>query len=79
MLPSRLAPYFFGLLLSGMMSCLVSGIATYRASGMVEGFFALWMEAWIFSWMVAFPTLVLARPMVHRFVSRICAPDPAND
>jgi hypothetical protein len=29
--PNRLAPALFGFILSGLMSLLVSGIATYRA------------------------------------------------
>ena len=31
MLPHKFAPMLFGLLLSGMMSLLVSGVATWRA------------------------------------------------
>ncbi|MEM9443377.1 MAG: DUF2798 domain-containing protein, partial [Pseudomonadota bacterium] len=45
MMPQRFAPYLFGLLLSGMMSFIVSGIATFRATGMVDGFFGLWIGA----------------------------------
>jgi hypothetical protein len=32
MLPKKLAPALFGLILSGLMSLLVSGISTYRAN-----------------------------------------------
>jgi hypothetical protein len=40
MLPKKLAPMLFGPLLSGMMSLLVSGLATWRAIGLDPGFIA---------------------------------------
>ncbi len=43
MIPARYAPILFGLILSGLMSCMVSGIATLRATGLGAGVFALWM------------------------------------
>jgi hypothetical protein len=45
MLPKRSAPALFGLILSGLMSLLVSGISTYRAVGLGEGFADLWVVA----------------------------------
>ena len=36
MIPRKYAPVLFGLVLSGLMSLLVSGIATFRATGLVE-------------------------------------------
>lgn len=68
MIPKRLAPYAIALLLSGIMSCLVSGIATWRALGMIDGFFAAWMGAWSLAWAVAFPTLVMFRPLVTKLI-----------
>lgn len=45
MLPKRAAPALFGLILSGLMSLLVSGISTYRAVGFGEGHAGLWVGA----------------------------------
>ncbi len=42
-LPRRLEPVAFGFLLSGMMSCIVSGLSTAIASGVHNGFFLRWM------------------------------------
>lgn len=67
----RYAPLLFGFLLSGMMSFVVSGIATLRAVGPAEGFPGLWLAAWIPSWMVAFPTVLIVAPIVRRFVAKI--------
>lgn len=67
----RYAPYLFGLLLSGLMSLVVSGIATVRAIGMVDAFPGLWMSAWLSSWLVAFPTVLVVAPLVRRIVARL--------
>jgi hypothetical protein len=55
-IPSRYAPYLFGLLLSGMMSCLISGLSTVRALGLVDGVVGSWMANWLASWAVASPS-----------------------
>ena len=67
----RFAPYLFGLLLSGLMSLIVSGIATFRAVGLVETFIGLWASSWISSWAVAFPTVLVVAPLVQRIVARL--------
>ncbi len=67
----RFAPILFGFLLSGLMSLVVSGIATVRALGLVDGFPALWMSSWMSSWLVAFPTVLVVAPLVRRMVTRL--------
>ncbi|MCE8007405.1 DUF2798 domain-containing protein [Aestuariivita sp.] len=74
MLPARFAPILFGFLVSGLMSCVVSGIATVKALGMVEGVFGAWMVSWSFSWAVAFPTILVVAPLVRRLVARLTKP-----
>jgi uncharacterized membrane protein len=71
MIPARFAPILFGLLLSGMMSLIVSGIATLRALGMVDGLVASWLGSWLFSWAVAFPTVLIVAPLARRIVARL--------
>lgn len=71
MMHPRYAPILFGLLLSGLMSLVVSGIATLRALGLVDGFPGLWMSAWLSSWAVAFPAVLVIAPVVRRFVTRL--------
>ena len=58
------------LLVSGMMTCVVSGIATVRAVGLVDDFWAQWLSSWVVSWVVAFPMLLVLQPIVRRFVDR---------
>lgn len=65
----RYAAPLFALLLSGGMSCLVSGVATFRALGASEDFAVLWLrDGWLPSWAVAFPAAWVFAPMVRRFV-----------
>ena len=70
-LPKRLEPYAFGLLLSGMMSFLVSGLSTALAAGVHANFPQLWLSAWLPSWAIAFPSVLVVAPFVRRILSRI--------
>lgn len=78
-MPARFAPIVFGLILSGLMSCIVSGVSTWRAVGMVPDFGAQWMSAWSVSWPVAFAVVITVGPFVRRFVDRLVRDDPPAD
>jgi fructose-specific phosphotransferase system IIC component len=73
-LPKRLEPYAFGLLLSGMMSFIVSGISTALAAGVHAGFMLLWLKAWVPSWSIAFPSVLVVAPLVRRILLGIVRP-----
>ncbi len=75
MFPARYAPYLFGFILSGLMSCMVSGIATLRAIGLVQGFGGQWMGSWLSSWAVAFPVVLFVAPFTRRIVARLVRSD----
>lgn len=76
MIPARFAPILFGLILSGLMSCMVSGIATLRAVGFVSGLFGQWMTSWAFSWAVAFPVVLVVAPFTRKVVGALTRPNP---
>lgn len=65
----RFAPFVFGFVLSALMSLIVSGIATFRNAGPVDEFVTLWLGAWLPSWFVAFPTVLVVAPLARRFVA----------
>jgi len=71
--PKKFAPVLFGLILSGLMSLLVSGISTLRAVGLPPGFVPLWLTAWLTAWAIAFPAVLLIAPLARRAVERITA------
>ncbi|MBZ4690770.1 MAG: DUF2798 domain-containing protein [Cereibacter changlensis] len=74
MVPARFAHILFGLILSGLMSCIVSGISTLRAIGLPPGFLGQWMGSWITAWAVAFPTVLVVAPVTRRLVARLTRP-----
>ena len=67
-MPARFAPYLFGFILSGLMSAVVSAIATLRNAGLAEGVFGLWLNAWLLSWLIAFPVVLVVAPITRRLV-----------
>jgi len=67
-MPARFAPLLFGFILSGLMSFVVSGIAMLRNAGLVDGFFGLWVNAWLPSWAFAFPVVLFVAPITRRLV-----------
>ncbi len=74
MFPARFAPVLFGLILSGLMSCMVSGISTLRAIGPAAGFFGQWMTSWAVSWSIAFPVVLPVAPITRRIVGLLIRP-----
>jgi hypothetical protein len=73
-LPARYNAIAVPLLLSLMMTCIVSGIATVNSLGLVDGFFGKWMQAWLYSWLVAFPIMLFVLPVVRRIVAVFVEP-----
>lgn len=70
-MPPRFAPALFGFLLSGLMSLVVSGVATVRNADPVDSFLDLWIAAWLPSWLIAFPTVLVVAPIARRFVGML--------
>ena len=67
MIPVRLAPVAFGLVMSGLMIFLVTGIATVRHASPVDGFGSRWRA----SWPVGFPVVLVVAPLAHRLAQRL--------
>ena len=70
-MPARYAPVLFGFILSALMSFMVSGIATFRNFGLVDGFLGLWVSAWLPSWLIAFPVVLVVAPVARRLVGLV--------
>lgn len=69
MIPARFAPILFGFILSGLMSCIVTCIATVKEIGLGPETAASWMGAWSVSWPVAFMVVLFAAPLTRRLVA----------
>lgn len=71
MIPKKYGPMLFSLILSGLMSLLVSGIATFRTAGFGDDSFFLWASAWLTAWLIAFPTVMLVAPLTQKVVGAL--------
>jgi hypothetical protein len=77
--PKRFAPLLFPLLLSGFMTLLITGISMMRVLGIdvlvkdPGNFLQIWMKAYVSSWLVAYPILLLVIPVVRRMVDWLTA------
>jgi hypothetical protein len=72
--PARYARAVFSLIMSGLMSCIVTGIATVKAIGFGPGTFGDWMASWAFCWPIAFSVILLLGPTVQGLVNRLVSP-----
>ncbi|MEM9575025.1 MAG: DUF2798 domain-containing protein, partial [Pseudomonadota bacterium] len=58
-------------LLSGMMSFIVSGLSIYLTVGDIGELLSAWPGAWLSSWLVAFPAVLIVAPLVRRIIGQI--------
>jgi len=79
MISARFEPLIFGFVLSGLMSFVVSGIATVRVTGLVPGFPGLWLGAWLTAWVFAFPVVLFVAPVARRIVGRMMSAEGQRD
>ena len=68
-LPHRYQTIVMPLVLSVLMSGIVSFVSTAIGNGIHPDILALWIKAWAFSWLVAFPSLLVVLPLVRRIVA----------
>jgi hypothetical protein len=59
--------FFMALLMSGIMSFVISVFNI----GMVPNIITLWLKAWSFAFTIAFPTIMIVSPLVHKLVSLV--------
>ena len=70
-LPARFAPIVMPFLLSLLMTCLVSAIATVRSTGFTSEALRLWPGSWALSWVIAFPITLVVLPLVRRMTAAL--------
>jgi hypothetical protein len=73
-LPARYVGLVMPFVLSVLMTFIVSAVSTLKSLGVSPEFFGTWPVAWLLSWLVAFPTLLLVLPLVRRIVTFVCEP-----
>ncbi len=73
MFPARFAPVLFAFLISGLMSCTVTCVATLKTLGFSDQVLGTWIEAWTFSWPIAFAVILVVGPATRKFVAKLTA------
>ncbi len=73
MIPARYAHVLFGFLLSGIMVAFVSFVILVMNGVGFDGFFLRWLKAFLPTWAVAFPTVLVVAPLVRKLVDRLTA------
>lgn len=68
-LPARYASILLPFFLTLFMTIVVSGISTLKSLGFTAAFWSNWPVAWMLSWLVAFPTVLVVLPLVRRLVA----------
>lgn len=71
MIPAKYSNILFGFILSGLMSGMVSAIATFRVLGLNANFPLNWISSWLPSWGLAFPTVLAIAPLTRKLVARL--------
>lgn len=74
MIPARYAHAVFSVIISGLMSLIVTCVATLKAVGFGPHSFGDWMAAWSLSWPIACAVILVVGPRVRRFVEGLVRP-----
>ncbi len=73
MLANRYRPLVFSFFMALFMSCLMSFVITLFNIGWVDGLSILWLKAWGFAFVVAFPCVQIVAPVVNILVNKLVA------
>lgn len=67
-LPLKYASLAYGVIQSGLTTCIASGIGSWRLSEDMADFFTNWSTSWLIAWVVMLPVVILASPLIRRTV-----------
>ena len=73
MIPKKYSSYVFSFFMSLLMSSIMSLIISIFNVGMIDGITGVWLKAWAFAFIVAFPTIIAITPLVRKSVLIVVA------
>lgn len=73
-IPARFTWLVLPAILALLMTFIISGVSTVRAIGLAPDVLGKWMQAWLLSYIIAYPTLLVALPIVRTIVGFIMEP-----
>ena len=71
LIPKKYEFLIFSFLMSSFMTFIMSGVVSYINMGLVDGFLKLWSTAYVNSFVVAFPSVILVVPLVRKLVVKL--------
>ena len=75
MIPAKYTHYVFSFFMALLMSCIMSFVITVFNVSLIDNLFFIWLKAWGFAFMVAFPTINVVAPIVRKLVTLVVAKD----
>jgi hypothetical protein len=70
-LPSRYAPFAYGIIQAAVTTGVATAIATARITVFSVAWMRDWLVTWAMAWMAILPVVVLAAPLIKRVVRAI--------
>lgn len=69
-IPVRYAGLLFAFILSGLMTMVVTAVLLIQREGLHAELFSHWLNGFIRTWPIAFPSVLLLAPWVRKQVAR---------
>lgn len=60
------------------MSCVISLVISIYNVGLVSNIISIWFSTFVFSFIVALPTILIVSPLVEKLVSLVLKEDKSN-
>lgn len=67
--------YVFSFFMALLMSCIMSLVISIFNVGLVNNIISIWLKAWSFAFIVAFPTIIIVSPFVHKLANLVLHED----
>ena len=71
MISKKYQHYVFGLMMAFLMSGIMSMIISLQNIGLVDDLLLIWLNAWVFAFITAFPVALLVTPTVNNLVKLV--------
>ena len=78
LIPKKHTAYVFSFFMALLMSCTMSLVVSIFNVGLIEGIVSIWLKAWSFSFIVAFPTVIVVSPIVRKLVNLVIGNSDEN-
>ena len=78
LIPKKYMSFLISFFMALLMSCTMSLVIIIFNVGLIEGFVSIWLKAWGFSFIVAFPTVIVISPIVGKLVNLVIENNEEN-